>query len=178
MQTGWLDDGGERYYLKGSGAMATGWREMDGAWYYFEGSGRMAKGVIDVGGLHYYMDPSTGRMAAGTTVDIGGVAYSADGSGVLSQVVQEAGNETGDSQTGNVQTQAPDGSQEDRRHSLHRTAGYLTRHRVWARLSPVHPGGPGVVVTPLGPTAAAGFNVMDNKPIMVSFLSGYNFNMM
>ena len=111
MQTGWLDDGGERYYLKGSGAMATGWREMDGAWYYFEGSGRMAKGVIDVGGLHYYMDPSTGRMAAGTTVDIGGVAYTADGSGVLSQVVQEAGNETGDSQTGNVQTQAPDGSQ-------------------------------------------------------------------
>lgn len=110
MQTGWLDDGGERYYLKGSGAMATGWREMDGAWYYFEGSGRMAKGVIDVGGLHYYMDPSTGRMAAGTTVDIGGVAYTADGSGVLSQVVQEAGNETGDSQTGNVQTQAPDGS--------------------------------------------------------------------
>ena len=110
MQTGWLDDGGERYYLKGSGAMATGWREMDGAWYYFEGSGRMAKGVIDVGGLHYYMDPSTGRMAAGTTVDIGGVAYTADGSGVLSQVAQESGNETGDSQTGNVQTQAPDGS--------------------------------------------------------------------
>ena len=107
MQTGWLDDGGERYYLKGSGAMATGWREMDGAWYYFEGSGRMAKSVIDVGGLHYYMDPSTGRMAAGTTVDIGGVAYTADGNGVLSQVVQEAGNETGDSQTGNVQTQAP-----------------------------------------------------------------------
>ena len=71
MQTGWLDDGGERYYLKGSGAMATGWREMDGAWYYFESSGRMAKGVIDVGGLHYYMEPSTGRMAAGTTVDIG-----------------------------------------------------------------------------------------------------------
>ena len=102
MQTGWLDDGGERYYLKGSGAMATGWREMDGAWYYFEGSGRMAKGVIDVGGLHYYMDPSTGRMAAGTTVDIGGVAYTADGNGVLSQVAQESGNETGDSQTGNI----------------------------------------------------------------------------
>ena len=129
MQTGWLDDGGERYYLKGSGAMATGWREMDGAWYYFEGSGRMAKGVIDVGGLHYYMDPSTGRMAAGTTVDIGGVAYTADGNGVLSQVVQEAGNETGDSQTGNVQTQAPGLGQAVTGSS----------------------GGPGVVVTPIGP---------------------------
>ncbi len=51
----------------------------------------MAKGVIDVGGLHYYMDPSTGRMAAGTTVDIGGVAYNADGNGVLSQVVAGIG---------------------------------------------------------------------------------------
>ena len=129
MQTGWLDDGGERYYLKGSGAMATGWREMDGAWYYFEGSGRMAKGVIDVGGLHYYMDPSTGRMAAGTTVDIGGVAYTADGNGVLSQVAQESGNETGDSQTGNVQTQAPGLGQAVTGSS----------------------GGPGVVVTPIGP---------------------------
>ncbi len=92
-----------------------------------------------MGGLHYYMNPSTGRMAAGTTVDIGGVAYTADGSGVLSQVVQEAGNETGDSQTGNVQTRRRTAAREDRRHSLHRTAGYLTRHRVWARLSPVHP---------------------------------------
>ena len=90
MQTGWLDDGGERYYLKGSGAMATGWREMDGAWYYFESSGRMAKGVIDVGGLHYYMEPSTGRMAAGTTVDIGGVAYNTDASGVLDVYKRQA----------------------------------------------------------------------------------------
>ena len=131
MQTGWLDDGGERYYLKGSGAMATGWREMDGAWYYFEGSGRMAKGVIDVGGLHYYMDPSTGRMAAGTTVDIGGVAYTADGSGVLSQVVQEAGNETGDSQTGNVQTQAPDGSQGGQAPQPSQNGGVSNQAHVW-----------------------------------------------
>ena len=150
MQTGWLDDGGERYYLKGSGAMATGWREMDGAWYYFEGSGRMAKGVIDVGGLHYYMDPSTGRMAAGTTVDIGGVAYTADGSGVLSQVVQEAGNETGDSQTGNVQTQAPDGSQGGQAPQPSQNGGVSNQAPGSGQSVTGSSGGPGVVVTPIG----------------------------
>ena len=151
MQTGWLDDGGERYYLKGSGAMATGWREMDGAWYYFEGSGRMAKGVIDVGGLHYYMNPSTGRMAAGTTVDIGGVAYTADGSGVLSQVVQEAGNETGDSQTGNVQTQALDGSQGGQAPQPSQNGGVSNQAPGLGQAVTGSSGGPGVVVTPLGP---------------------------
>ena len=151
MQTGGLDDGGERYYLKGSGDMATGWREMDGAWYYFEGSGRMAKGVIDVGGLHYYMDPSTGRMAAGTTVDIGGVAYTADGSGVLSQVVQEAGNETGDSQTGNVQTQAPDGSQGGQAPQPSQNGGVSNQAPGLGQAVTGSSGGPGVVVTPLGP---------------------------
>lgn len=151
MQTGWLDDGGERYYLKGSGAMATGWREMDGAWYYFEGSGRMAKGVIDVGGLHYYMDPSTGRMAAGTTVDIGGVAYTADGNGVLSQVAQEAGNETGDSQTGNVQTQAPDGSQGGQAPQPSQNGGVSNQAPGLGQAVTGSSGGPGVVVTPIGP---------------------------
>lgn len=142
MQTGWLDDGGERYYLKGSGAMATGWREMDGAWYYFEGSGRMAKGVIEVGGLHYYMDPSTGRMATGTTVDIGGVAYNADGSGVLSQVVRETGNEAGDGQNGNVQNQAPQSSQ---------NGGVSTQAPGSGQAVTGSSGGPGVVLTPVGP---------------------------
>ena len=151
MQTGWLDDGGERYYLKGSGAMATGWREMDGAWYYFEGSGRMAKGVIDVGGLHYYMDPSTGRMAAGTTVDIGGVAYTADGNGVLSQVAQESGNETGDSQTGNVQTQAPDGSQGGQAPQPSQNGGVSNLAPGLGQAVTGSSGGPGVVVTPIGP---------------------------
>ena len=151
MQTGWLDDGGERYYLKGSGAMATGWREMDGAWYYFEGSGRMAKGVIDVGRLHYYMDPSTGRMAAGTTVDIGGVAYTADGNGVLSQVAQESGNETGDSQTGNVQTQAPDGSQGGQAPQPSQNGGVSNQAPGLGQAVTGSSGGPGVVVTPIGP---------------------------
>lgn len=94
MQTGWLSEGGKRYYLKGSGVMATGWREMDGAWYYFDGSGAMAMGMIEVNGLHYYMDPSTGRMAAGQTLEIGGAVYEAAADGHLIPQGQEESGST------------------------------------------------------------------------------------
>ena len=66
----------------------------------------MAKGMIDVGGLHYYMDPSTGRMAANTVVDINGTNYQADGSGVLSQVQETSGSQDG----GEVQSGSTPGS--------------------------------------------------------------------
>ena len=59
---------------------------MDGAWYYFDGSGHMATGITQVNGLHYYLDPSTGRMAADTVLDIGGASYQADSQGVLTQI--------------------------------------------------------------------------------------------
>lgn len=94
MQTGWLSEGGKRYYLKGSGVMATGWREMDGAWYYFDGSGAMDTGMIEVNGLHYYMDPSTGRMAAGQTLEIGGAVYEAAADGHLIPQGQEESGST------------------------------------------------------------------------------------
>lgn len=94
MQTGWLSEGGKRYYLKGSGVMATGWREMDGAWYYFDGSGAMTTGMIEVNGLHYYMDPSTGRMAAGQTLEIGGAVYEAASDGHLIPQGQEESGST------------------------------------------------------------------------------------
>ena len=114
MQTGWLDDGGNKYYLRGSGAMATGWREMEGAWYYFDGSGAMAKGLVEVGGLHYYLDPSTGIMAAGTVLDINGTLFQANGEGVLSPAAQAAENAApqaaeGQDQTA-VQNEQPEGS--------------------------------------------------------------------
>ena len=110
----------------------------------------MAKGVIDVGGLHYYMEPSTGRMAAGTTVDIGGVAYNTDASGVLSQVVQETGNETGDGQTGNVQTQAPGGSQGGQAPQPSQSGGVSNQAPGSGQSVTGTSGGPGVVVTPIG----------------------------
>lgn len=94
MQTGWLSEGGKRYYLKGSGVMATGWREMDGAWYYFDGSGAMTTGMIEVNGLHYYMDPSTGRMAAGQALEIGGAVYEAAADGHLIPQGQEESGST------------------------------------------------------------------------------------
>ena len=94
MQTGWLSEVGKRYYLKGSGVMATGWREMDGAWYYFDGSGAMTTGMIEVNGLHYYMDPSTGRMAAGQTLEIGGAVYEAAADGHLIPQGQEESGST------------------------------------------------------------------------------------
>ena len=94
MQTGWLSEGGKLYYLKGSGVMATGWREMDGAWYYFDGSGAMTTGMIEVNGLHYYMDPSTGRMAAGQTLEIGGAVYEAAADGHLIPQGQEESGST------------------------------------------------------------------------------------
>ena len=94
MQTGWLSEGGKRYYLKGCGVMATGWREMDGAWYYFDGSGAMTTGMIEVNGLHYYMDPSTGRMAAGQTLEIGGAVYEAAADGHLIPQGQEESGST------------------------------------------------------------------------------------
>ena len=94
MQTGWLSEGGKRYYLKGSGVMATGWHEMDGAWYYFDGSGAMTTGMIEVNGLHYYMDPSTGRMAAGQTLEIGGAVYEAAADGHLIPQGQEESGST------------------------------------------------------------------------------------
>lgn len=94
MQTGWLSEGGKRYYLKGSGVMATGWREMDGAWYYFDGSGAMTTGMIEVNGLHYYMDPSTGRMAAGQMLEIGGAVYEAAADGHLIPQGQEESGST------------------------------------------------------------------------------------
>ena len=42
METGWLQDGGTWYYLKGSGAMVTGWFQVGGKWYYAYSSGALA----------------------------------------------------------------------------------------------------------------------------------------
>lgn len=160
MQTGWLEEGGSQYYLKGSGAMATGWREMDGAWYYFEGSGRMAKGMIDVGGLHYYMDPSTGRMAANTVVDINGTNYQADGSGVLSQVQETSGSQDGgEVQSGSTRgsSQGQPGSTPDSVQTGSTPGGSQTGSTPGSSQGPGNSqnsgssGGPGVVITPVAP---------------------------
>ena len=65
MQTGWVKDGINWYYMNGSGVMKTGWQKLaDGNWYYF------------------YED---GHMACNETVNIGGSNYTFNGSGIWVQ---------------------------------------------------------------------------------------------
>ena len=54
----------------------------------------MTTGMIEVNGLHYYMDPSTGRMAAGQTLEIGGAVYEAAADGHLIPQGQEESGST------------------------------------------------------------------------------------
>lgn len=100
MATGWRQIGGSWYYLENSGVMATGWKQLDGSWYYLDGSGKMLTGVTEVGGKSYYLDPTSGKMAAGTTVDINGTIWQAGTDGVLSQLQQDNGSAEGNVQTG------------------------------------------------------------------------------
>ena len=57
--TGWMDIDGNRYYFAADGAMYAGWRELDGITYYFLESGAMAKGQITIEGVNYFFT-STG----------------------------------------------------------------------------------------------------------------------
>ncbi len=78
-QTGWLYSGAW-YYLDANGAMVTGWVYV-GAWYYMGSNGAMATGWLYDSGYWYYLTGS-GAMAANTTLNIGGVNYTFNGSGV------------------------------------------------------------------------------------------------
>lgn len=46
MQTGWLFDKGEWYYLHSNGSMAIGWTEVNGDDYYLYENGSMAKSTV------------------------------------------------------------------------------------------------------------------------------------
>ena len=82
MRTGWLTDSeGNQYYMDAGGKMSVGWEQIDNSWYYFSDSGHMMKGWILVSGKYYYLDPTSGKMAAGTSLSIGGSTYTFDASG-------------------------------------------------------------------------------------------------
>jgi glucan-binding YG repeat protein/beta-lactamase superfamily II metal-dependent hydrolase len=89
MKTGWLKDGGKKYYLDSKGLRTVGLKEIDGETYYFvetnnagyawtEGwkgfgknyryfneDGTMAKGWLKDGGKKYYLDKETGYRTVG-----------------------------------------------------------------------------------------------------------------
>ncbi len=79
MATGWVADGGSWYYLTGNGAMAIGWVNDGGTWYFLNASGKMATGWVKDRGTWYYLAPS-GAMLTGTHV-INGRTYMFDDSG-------------------------------------------------------------------------------------------------
>ena len=66
MRTGWLDQGGNRYYLfpvpdGWIGRMLTGWQQIDGKWYFFEtaagaDTGRMYRAERTPGGYYVNAD--------------------------------------------------------------------------------------------------------------------------
>lgn len=60
MQTGWLKLGKYWYYLNGSGIMVTGWQKLaDGNWYYFYPGGTMAcNETVNIGGVDYTFNSS------------------------------------------------------------------------------------------------------------------------
>lgn len=67
MQTGWLNDGGNWYYLKQNGAMQTGWLYYENQWYYLDYNGVMRTGWIEDDGNWYYLKRN-GAMATGWIV--------------------------------------------------------------------------------------------------------------
>ena len=62
MQTGWLKQGNQWYYLNSSGAMVTNWQKTGNTWYYFKSNGVMQTGWLKQGNQWYYLS-SSGAMA-------------------------------------------------------------------------------------------------------------------
>ena len=73
---GWIQDGGNWYYLGTNGVMVTGWAQVNGKWYYLQPSGAMKTGWFEVGGKWYYAYAS-GALAVNTTID----GYTVNGNG-------------------------------------------------------------------------------------------------
>lgn len=66
MKIGWIEIGGNKYYLASSGVMKTGWFKDGNKWYFMSlTSGAMSKGWIKSGDYWFYMDPSSGVMKTG-----------------------------------------------------------------------------------------------------------------
>lgn len=68
LETGWLKDNDNFYYLKDDGYMTTGWQKVDGTWYFMDDSGVMKTGWLKDNGDWYYLNES-GAMVSNETID-------------------------------------------------------------------------------------------------------------
>jgi glucan-binding YG repeat protein len=73
--SGWVEEGGERYYYKDDGTKLTnGWAKDGSAWYWMDSSGKITKNQwVQSGGKWYYMN-ANGVMVTGWQ-QIGGKWY-------------------------------------------------------------------------------------------------------
>lgn len=69
--SGWVDCGGDRYYVDSQGHMLTGWQKIADNWYLFDPDGIMHRGWYWNGSAYYYLDKSNGNMRTGWVSDLG-----------------------------------------------------------------------------------------------------------
>ena len=107
MLTGWLKQGGSRYYFGEDGTMAAGWQTIGPCRYYFDETGLMQKGWRRLDGSTYFFHRTYGQMQTGlqtidqklyyffkngklavnqTSLNINGKIYSCGKDGVLTLV--------------------------------------------------------------------------------------------
>ena len=69
--SGWVDCGGDRFYIDSQGHFLTGWQRIDENWYLFDSNGIMHRGWYWNGSAYYYLDKSNGNMRTGWVLDLG-----------------------------------------------------------------------------------------------------------
>lgn len=69
--SGWVDCGGDRFYIDSQGHLLTGWQRIDENWYLFDSNGIMHRGCYWNGSAYYYLDKSNGNMRTGWVLDFG-----------------------------------------------------------------------------------------------------------
>lgn len=83
LQTGWLKEGDNWYYLDAkTGAMQTGWVKDGNQWYYLDKDGVMKTGWNKIGGVWYYMN-GNGVMKANSWLLENGKWYHFGGNGAM-----------------------------------------------------------------------------------------------
>ena len=89
--SGWVEEGGERYYYKDDGTKLTnGWAKDGSAWYWMDSSGKITKNQwVQSGGKWYYMN-ANGVMVTGWQ-QIGGKWYYMNSSGAMTTGWQQIG---------------------------------------------------------------------------------------